>query len=144
MKSPREGEIKREDHEIGREKMLNRWSFVSSFLSQCHHLAWKKGDASRRWKWSSAESPPPPSHSKHQHVVHWRELPVSFLVTKCSPGSFLLITHRRGFYDRNLIHFTGEKKCNVVVYTDRHHHCVSEALSEKPHRRKGLREFVLP
>jgi hypothetical protein len=100
-------------------------------------------------------------YPKHRHVVHWRELSISFLLTKCSPGRGLLLTkcspgrvllltkcspgrvllpnkcspgrvlllnkcsprrvllgtHRRSFYGRNLIYFTGERPRGVAVCT---------------------------
>jgi len=72
-------------------------------------------------------------HPEHRHAVHWRELSISFLLTKCSPGIVLLGTHRRDFYGRNLIHFTGERPCGVAVCTATCTVSVSEELDKKYH-----------
>lgn len=72
-------------------------------------------------------------HPKRRHVVHWRELSISFLLTKCSPGTVLLKIHRRGFYGRNLIHFTGERPRGVAVHTATCTVSVSEELDKKYH-----------
>ena len=72
-------------------------------------------------------------HPKHRHAVHWRELSISFLLTKCSPGIVLLGTHRRDFYGRNLIHFTGERPCGVAVCPATCTVSVSEEMDKKYH-----------
>jgi hypothetical protein len=103
----RQREIRRERHEIARGSVELLFFCFLLFLA-LSSFSGNKGEDGREVV---------TSHPKHKHVVHWRELSISFLLTKCSPGTILLRKHRRGFYGRNLIHFTGEWPCVVAVCT---------------------------
>lgn len=122
----RQREIRRERHEIARGNVESLFFCFLLFLA-LSSFSGNKGEDGRE-----VVTP----HPKHKHVVHWRELPVSFLLTKCSPGTVLLRIHRRGFYGRNLIHFTGERPCVVAVYTATCTVSVSEELDKTYHEVK--------